>query len=213
MTIAAFGGSRASLTPTRAGEIDTVAWVAGELGDWYGLPHRAASVALEAGHHWTRAAMRPWVRTGYLFASGDGNGADRRHGTFFQMLPSARQYALSSAYAQMNARDLFVQALFEPGRVRARVDLHRLDLASRQDLWYDGSGATASEGKYFGYTGRISGGATSLGTILETTIDVPIVKHWSVNGYAGRMWGGDVVRASFEGQRLVFWFIENVLRF
>ena len=35
---------------------------------------------------------------------------DDRHGTFFQMLPSSRKYALSSVYAQMNLRDAFVQA-------------------------------------------------------------------------------------------------------
>ena len=55
--------------------------------------------------------MRPWLRAGYLYASGDSDAADDRHGTFFQMLPSSRKYALSSVYAQMNLHDLFVQVL------------------------------------------------------------------------------------------------------
>ena len=44
---------------------------AAQAGDWYGQPHRAASVAVEAGHRWTRAPYRPWLRAGYLWASGD----------------------------------------------------------------------------------------------------------------------------------------------
>ena len=67
----------------------------------------AASAAIEAGHRWARAPMRPWLRGGYLWASGDGDPRDGRHGTFFQMLPSSRKYALSSVYAQMNLRDAF----------------------------------------------------------------------------------------------------------
>ena len=85
-------------------------WAAGELGDWYGQPHRAASAAAEIGHRWTAAPLRPWLRAGYLYASGDGDPVDDRHGTFFQMLPSSRKYALSSVYAQMNLNDVFVQA-------------------------------------------------------------------------------------------------------
>ena len=103
-----------------------------QLGDWYGLSHRAGSVALEAGHRWTRAAWRPWLRAGYLWASGDDDWRDDRHTTFFQMLPSSRRYALSSAYAQMNIRDVFAQAMIEPRRFNARIEIHRLSLAKRR---------------------------------------------------------------------------------
>ena len=213
VTVAAVGGSHARVAATRAGELDTVVWAAGEFGDWYGQPHRAASLAAEAGHRWTRAPWRPWIRAGYLFASGDGDPLDDRHGTFFQMLPSSRKYALSAVYAQMNLRDAFVQALVEPGRVKARLDLHRVSLASGSDLWYQGSGATASTGRFFGFSGRAARGASSLGTVLEGTVEIPIRKYWSVNGYAGTMWAGDVVKGIFADSRLTVWGIDNVIRF
>ena len=213
VTIAAFGGSYARVTPTSRGELDAVFWVAGESGDWYGQSHRAASLAAEVGHRWTGAAGKPWLRAGYLWASGDGDPDDDRHGTFFQMLPSSRKYALSSTYAQMNLTDAFVQAWFEPRGIKTRIEVHALGLASGMDLWYQGSGATASEGRYFGFSGRAAGAATSLGTALEGTVDVPLKKFWSVNAYAGTMWGGDVVRHTFSGTRLTFWFLENVFRF
>lgn len=213
ITIAAFGGSHARVSPTRHGELDTVVWVAAETGDWYGQSHRAASVAAEVGHRWNAAAGRPWLRAGYLWSSGDGDAADDRHGTFFQMLPSSRKYALSSTYAQMNLTDAFVQAWFEPHGVKTRIELHAVGLASGQDLWYQGSGATASTGRYFGFSGRAAGGHSSLGTVLEGTVDVPLKKYWSVNAYAGTIWGGDVVTHNFSGTRLGFWYLENVIRF
>ena len=94
--------------------------------------------------------------------------------------------------------------------MKARIEVHALGLASGQDLWYQGSGATASNGRYFGFSGRAAGGPTRLGTVLEGAVDVPLKKYWSVNAYAGTMWGGDVVKHSFSGTRLTFWFLENV---
>lgn len=213
VTVSAFGSSYARIMPTRAGWFDAVFWGAAQTGDWYGQPHRAVSVAAEAGHRWTEAAGRPWLRAGYLWASGDRDPGNGRHGTFFQMLPSSRKYALSSTYAQMNLRDAFLQAWFEPHGLKTRIEVHALALASAQDLWYQGSGATASQGRYFGFSGRASGGAQRLGTLIEGTVDVPIRKYWSVNAYAGTMWGSDVVRHQFSGTRLTAWFVENVIRF
>jgi hypothetical protein len=207
------GGSHARVVPTRSGELDAVAWGAVQVGQWYGAPHRGASAAIEAGHRWARAPLRPWLRGGYLWSSGDEDPRDGRHGTFFQMLPSSRKYALSSVYAQMNLRDAFLQAWIEPRRFSSRIEVHRVSLASGRDLWYQGSGATVSRDRFFGFSGRAAGGETSLGTVLEGTVDVPIRKYWSVNGYAGTMWGGGVVSRMFTSKRLTFWSLENVIRF
>ena len=213
VTVATIGGSYARVLPRRSGEFDLVAWVAAQTGDWYGRSHRAASGALETGHHWTRARYRPWLRAGYLWASGDRNQEDDRHGTFFQMIPSSRKYALSSVYAQMNLSDAFAQLVVEPRRLKARIEVHALQLASGRDLWYQGSGATASRNRFFGFTGKAAGGRRSLGTVIEGAVDVPIRKYWSLNAYAGTMSAGDVVAQMFTNQRLGFWSLENVVRF
>jgi hypothetical protein len=113
----------------------------------------------------------------------------------------------------MNLRDLFGQLQIEPRRFKARIEVHALHLASGSDLWYQGSGATASDGRYFGFSGRASGGHTALGSLVEGTLDVPISKHWSVNAYGGTMSAGDVVRHFFTEKRLSFWSLENVIRF
>jgi hypothetical protein len=117
-------------------------------------------------------------------------------------------------YAQANLRDLFVQVLAEPhARARIRGDVHRLDLADAADRWYQGSGATARDGRFFGYSTRPSGGATGLGTVLEGSADLHLSRFWSVNAYAGRIWGGPVIGAIFASDRLFYWYVENVLRF
>ncbi|HJU42584.1 MAG TPA: alginate export family protein, partial [Vicinamibacterales bacterium] len=173
----------------------------------------AGSVVLEAGHRWPRAAGRPWLRAGYAWASGDSTWNDGRHATFFQMLPSSRQYALSSAYTHMNLRDTYVQLLIEPRRFNARIEVHKVALASGEDLWYQGSGATSSGDRFFGFAGRFANGETSLGTVLEGTIEMPIRKHWSVNAYAGVIRGGRVVKQMFTDKPLTLWSVENVIRF
>jgi len=208
-----FGASAAGVYPSGPGRIDAVGWFAGQTGDWYGQTHRAFAVAAEAGYQWAGSRGRPWVRGGWFHGSGDANPADNRHNTFFPVLPTMRKYSLSTVYSLMNLDDLFAQVLVFPNpKLNVRVDLHRLTLAEAADRWYSGSGANAATGTSFGYSGRRSSGATSLGTMLEGSVDRSISSHWSVNGYAGVMHGGAIVHGLFAGDWLTFVYIENVLR-
>lgn len=213
ITLGAVGGSYVATRRAGTGEADYTAWGAVQFGDWYGQRHRGYAVALQGGYRWSRFAWRPWVRAGASSASGDGDARDDRHDTFFPMLQETRTFAQSMVYAHANLRDLFVQVQAEPhSRVRVRADLHRLDLARVADRWYQGSGATARDGVFFGYSSRSSSGARGLGSAFEGSVDVRLSRFWSVNAYAARMWGGPVVRGRFASDRLYFWYVENVLR-
>ena len=130
------------------------------------------------------------------------------------MLPTARKYSLSTTYNLMNLTELFGQALLRPRTsVGLRLDVHRLRLTNAADLWYSGSGATQSSGTIFGFAGRRSNGSTGLGTMMEGAADWTVSPHFSVNGYLGRMWGGEVVGGTFAGTRLVFGYVETVISF
>ena len=131
ITIASIGASHCpAARDVNGGDVDYAGWGAWQFGDWYGQPHRAYAVAAQAGYRWTAVPLEPWPRAGASYASGDDDGRDDRHGTFFPMLQDTRTYAQSMVYAQANLRDLFVQMLAEPHtRARLRGDLHRLDLA------------------------------------------------------------------------------------
>lgn len=209
-----FGSSLVGAYPQRSGQIDVVGWIAAQTGAWFNQPHRAYAAAGEVGFQWQKLAWRPWLRAGLLRASGDTDPADDDHGTFFPVLPTVRKYSLSTVYTPMNLNDLFVQTFLRPNsRLSLRIDVHRLDLAAAQDRWYSGSGATQKTGTTFGYAGRRSNGATSLGSILEASADYSISRNWSLNGYIGMMRGGDVVRRTFAGDWLRFGYLENVVQF
>lgn len=213
ITIGAVGASHVASRPVGPGALDYALWGAAQFGDWYGQGHRAYAVTGQGGYRWAAAPGRPWLRGGVSLASGDSDGRDDRHGTFFPMLQETRSYAQSMVYAHANLRDVFVQLQAEPSaRIHLRADLHGLALVETADRWYQGSGATARDGTFFGFSSRRSGDVGALGTVLEASADLRLFSFWSVNAYAGRMWGGEVVRSNFVGDRLFYWYIENVLR-
>jgi hypothetical protein len=212
VAITTFGGTLVSAWPAGAGELDSLLWVAAQTGDWYGDDHGAWSMAVEAGYQWPGAPWKPWLRGGVNASSGDGDPTDTRHGTFFQMLPTARKYSLSTVYTQMNLRDIFAQALLRPtAALSIRADLHRLDLMNREDRWYFGSGITQHRGTGFGFGARTSNGGTAFGIVLEAGADYVVNPHWSVNGYAGRIAGEEVVERLFRDSTLTFAYVENII--
>ena len=213
VAITTLGAAAVGSAPMARGDADWLVWFAGQTGSWYAQPHRAWSLALEGGYQW-KARWQPWIRAGFLHASGDADRADARHGTFFPMLPTVRKYAFTASYAPMNLRDAFVETIVRPtARVMLRADVRRLTLARASDLWYAGSGALLERGRSFGYAGRPSGGSNSFGTAFESAADVTVTRRWSLNGFAGTIQGGPVVGASFAGDRLTFVYLESVLRF
>src|SRR5262245_12726711 len=210
-----FGGSIiVAPSVARGRQWDGLAWIAAQAGSWYDLRQRAASVAIEGGHQWVMSRWQPWLRGGFLYASGDGNPSDDTHGTFFEMLPTVRRYAQTALYSQMNNTDLFAQLFARPRpRINVRLDLHRVGLASAQDAWYYGSGATQEHGNIFGFATRPSFGATHLATIGEGSVDYAIAPRWSVNGYVAVGRAGGVVKPAFAGRTLTFAYLENLLQF
>ena len=214
VTIWTGGVSHLGVATVPSGEIDLVVWAAGQVGQWYELDHRAWSVAAEAGHQWSRAPGRPWARAGVLVASGDADGSDGRHTTFFPMLPDADGRGASLVSAPMNLVDVFGELILQPhARLHVSTAIHRVALASPGDRWYDGSGATMREGGYFGYSTRLSGGHTGLALVAEASADLTISRYWTLRAHLSRTQGGDVVRHNFAGDRLTFLSVESVVRF
>lgn len=199
---------------TRAMRLDTVAWGATQFGRWYTQTHHAVSGIAEAGVRWPLAAWQPAVRAGIVYASGDDTPLDSAHRTFFPMVPTTRPNVLAGTYAQMNLRDVSAEVRLQPhSRVAVTTVVHRLSLADAQDRWYSGTGATAFNGEYFGYSTRFSRLATDLGTFVEATAEASVMKHWSIKASAGYVHGGQVVRRQFNGHRLGVFALESRVTF
>lgn len=214
LQIHSFGAHLVGAWRLGSGEADLLLWGLAQRGRWLGLDHRAAAGALEAGYQLDGLPGRPWLRAGVFRGSGDGSPDDSRHETFFQMLPTGRLYSLTTAYNLMNSTDSFVELRLAPHpQLGLRLDVHDLRLSSRRDLWYAGSGATQNDGTIFGFAGRRSGGGRHLGRVAELSASWRIASFLTVHGFAARLWGGDVVRASFaDDDDLDFFYLELELR-
>lgn len=208
------GGHYVATVPAGAGQVDLLFWAAVQAGSWGALSHRAGAIAVEAG--WQPAALarvRPWLRVGWNYGSGDDGPADGTHGTFFQILPTPRVYARFPFFNLMNSSDVFAEVVLRPSpRLSARADVHALRLASSADLWYQGGGAF--QPGTFGYAGRPSNGSTSLATLYDVGADYTIDRHAAVGAYYGLAAGGAVVKGTYPaGATAGFGYVELTLRF
>lgn len=194
------------------GKADILLWSAAQFGDWGVQRHRAEAIAAEAGYQprWDR--LKPWIRLGYFRSSGDGDPADDRHNTFFQVLPTPRIYARFPFYNLMNSEDLFAQLWLRPHqRLTLRSDVHGLRLSHRNDLWYLGGGAF-QQGS-FGYVGRPSGGGRSLATLADVSADYQVSKQFTLSGYLGVALGRSVISSTYaNGGNARFSYVELTWR-
>jgi len=213
INVGTYGGHILQIVPTGTGPVDLLFWGALQTGSWGTQRQRAGAFAAEAG--WQPAvlkSLKPWIRGGYDFGSGDDNATDGTHATFFQVLPTPRIYARTPFYNMMNSKDAFAELILRPRRVTIRSDIHAVRLADSNDLWYVGGGAF--QAATFGYTGRPSNGQSTLGTLYDVSADVTLTPHVGVGGYFGYASGGLVTQAIYSGGNAVhLGFFELNLKF
>lgn len=206
--IGTFGGHAAAVWERPCGKLDALAWGAGQFGKWGVQDHGAFAWDVEAGFQPRGLWGSPWFRAGFAHFSGDGSPANRRHGTFFPVLPTPRIYARFPFYTLANLNDGFVQALLRPHpRLTLRSDVHFLSLADRDDLWYAGGGAF-QKAPSFGYAGRPSGGASYLATLYDLSADYRLGKETSATAYVGYAAPGKVIRSTFGSGGGLYTYLE-----
>jgi hypothetical protein len=196
------------------GQLDGLAWIALQTGTWGNVTQRAAAFAAEAG--WQPrilARLKPWVRGGYDYGSGDKNATDSTHGTFFQVLPTPRVYARFPFFNMMNNRDVFGELQLRPSRkIAIRSDIHSLRLANHNDFWYSGGGAF--QPWTFGYTGRPSNGQSGLATLYDVSVDYSVNGRVAIGTYYGHASGKLVTQSIYpQGKNANFGFLELTFKF
>lgn len=212
--IGSYGSSMIAAVPvSKAVTLDGLFWGVLQNGRWGVQDHRAAAVALEGGIEFTRVKSSPWIRGGWLRSTGDNNPNDNTHNTYFQVLPTPRNYARFPFFNFMNSREAFVQLMDKPtSKLDIRTDLHFLGLTNRNDLWYLGGGPL--DKTTFGYTGRPANGQSSLATLYDISADYQVTQRLALTAYYAHVWGKDVVRAIYPvNTHAQFGFIEMNYRF
>jgi hypothetical protein len=207
-----YGANYVHVFETARGKVDVLGWGVAQLGSWGTLTQRAGAWVAEAGWQ-PRVRWNPWIRGGYSYGSGDGDPADDRNGTFFQLLTTPRQYARFPFYNMMNNKDAYALLALRPGpKLTLRSELHGLSLASGADLWYGGGGPF--QPNTFGYAGRPSFGQTSLATVWDVSADTQVTPRLGLTLYYSHAAGGDVIRGSYPTSAGgSFGYIESVVRF
>jgi hypothetical protein len=211
--IGTYGGHFLESIQSSLGTVDLLAWGALQNGSWGRLAQRSGGFAIEAG--WQPSALRtlrPWLRGGYDYGSGDGNPNDNTHGTFFQVLPTPRVYARFPFFNMMNNRDVFGELILRPSKaLTIRADVHSLTLADRSDLWYSGGGMF--QPWTFGYTGRPSNGHSGMATLFDVSADYNVNAHASAGVYFGHAAGKLAVQSTYpNGRNANFGYLEVTLR-
>jgi hypothetical protein len=214
INIATFGGNIVQLAATGAGPVDLMFWGVAQTGSWGIQSHRAGALAAEIG--WQPSGLprvKPWIRAGYNWDSGDDNPTDNKHGTFMQMLPTARVYARTPFFNLMNTVDGFGELILRPhARLTVRTDVHALSLAQAADLWYSGGGAF--QPSTFGMNGRTSNGHSDLATLYDVSGDIVLNPHINLGLYYGYAHSGEVARAIYSStSALHLAFAEWLIRF
>jgi len=189
--ITSLGGDYLQTFKIGSATLDALVWGVGQIGHWGMLDHQAGAIAVEGGIQ-PRLKLKPWLRGGYFYGSGDGNPHDGSHGTFFQVLPTPRIYARFPFYNLMNNQDLFAEIIVRPHPKWAiRSDAHFLRLSSSHDLWYAGGGAF--QPTTFGYVGRPSSGSRSLANAYDLSVDYQVNPHIALTGYYAGATGRTVI--------------------
>ncbi len=196
--VTTFGGHVLQLFPTPSGPVDLLLWGALQTGSWGTLDHAVTAAALELGIQPRLGRLAPWLRIGLFRGSGDGDPADGDHDTFFALLPTPRPYARFPFYNFSNTTEVFTTLSVQPHPLATvRAGARRLRLSEVEDLWYVGGGAFEDE--TFGYTGRPSGGARGLATILDLSLTVAPAPWVSIEAYGALALEGDVIRGIYPG--------------
>ncbi len=182
--IETFGGHTIHAIDSSAGTIDLVAWGAAQTGRWGVQQQRAGAFDFEGGWQPKALKLKPWIRGGVTWGSGDGNTSDNRHETFFQLLPTPRPYAKFPFFNMMNTTDRFGILILRPhAKVTVTSEFHALRLSDTNDLWYSGGGLF--QPWTFGYSGRATSGKRSLGNLYDTGAEYRVNRRLSLAGYFG----------------------------
>jgi hypothetical protein len=157
--------------------------------------------------------MKPWLRGGFTRGSGDGKPNDNRHETFFQVLPTPRPYARFPFFNMMNTEDRFGALILRPhAKVTVSSEFHALRLSNANDLWYSGGGVY--QPWTFGYTGRATSGARSLGNLVDTSVEYLATRHVTMTAYLGYTEGLTVIERIYpQGKEGWFAYLEFLYRF
>ena len=94
-----------------------------------------------------------------------------------------------------------------------RTDFHYIRVSEKNDLWYQGAGATLEDRQVgFGFAGRPVFGRRDLFQIIETTLNYTVNENVNVHVYFVHAFGDSIINHIYSGDDANFGFIELNLK-
>jgi hypothetical protein len=208
-----FGGHSVHALETSAGTLDLLVWGAVQTGRWGTQQQQSAAYDVEGGFQpKILPKLKPWLRAGHFWGSGDSNPNDNKHETFFQILPTPRPFARFPFFNMMNNEDTFGILILRPhAKVTVSSEFHSLRLSDVNDLWYSGGGAF--QPWTFGYSGRSTSGKGSLGNLYDTNVEYRMNRKLTFTGYFGYTQGLAAMEQIYpQGKDGKFGYLEVLFR-
>lgn len=207
VSLNAFGASVLSVQKMRFGELDFVAWGAYQFGKYGKMKHNSASLVLEAGYELSDVTLRPWLRIGTAWASGDDRDDDINR-RFFNLIPANHKYYGNlDLFALSNILDNYLQAIVSYDMLRIELHFHTFRLASPSDKWVYGSGA--SNRVKLGYS-EIDLTESHVGNEIDTLVSIQITDWLSFLGGYSVFFGSTELKKLFKQKSNASWIFSQL---
>ena len=137
-------GTRMKGDPKKLGGFDYETEMAVQTGKVKGKDLGAFAGHWGAGYNWTGNSWKPRIGLEYNYATGDGNAADGKVGTFQNLFPTNHPfYGTADFFSWQDIHNPAVSFSVQPtDKIKVKLDYHLFWLADTHDAWYRANGVT-----------------------------------------------------------------------
>ncbi len=183
--------------------------IAGQWGHWAGHAVEAWSVALDGGYTFDKMTWAPRIGTGFDWATGDRNPADRQVGTFDQLYPLGHKYfGFLDLVGRQNitAANVNLSAWPVPKKVKTGIWYHAFFLSHERDALYNAGGGAGRRDR----TGR---SGKEIGHEVDVTVSWKIDRHSNILLGWSHLWDGDFIVDTGPDQDVDFFYVQYSMKF
>ncbi|HUL53986.1 MAG TPA: alginate export family protein [Opitutaceae bacterium] len=168
------------------------------------LDQDAWAFVLQGGYTWKGHPLKPRLALIVSAASGDRSSADRRSGTFQNLLPSNHGlYGAMDLSSLQNIEDFRLSLSFKPGAAASLAfDVHQQFLETTHDYWYNPAGvprntpgAAVGSGRGFGLNPDYR---PDLGQEIDVVFGWTVTRGLLLEAGAGHFFRGNYIKQSFQ---------------
>ncbi len=201
-------GTRMKADPKKLAGFDYETEMAVEFGKVKGKDLAAFAGHWGAGYNWLKSAWKPRLGVEYNYATGDGNAADGKVGTFQNLFPTNHPfYGTADFFSWQNIHNPAVSFSVMPtDKLKVKLDYHFFWLANTSDAWYRANGVTQVR--------PIKATADSyVGSELDLNVNYKLTKNVSLGAGYSHFFDGKYAKATGAASDANFTYAQMSIKF